>query len=115
VDYRTEDGTANAGSDFTFATGTLIFQPGETERHIEISIIDDDVFEEDEHFFVNLNNVRNEGDTEATTGQPRIRPCTDDRAVSICRHLDLSQVTWRLWQATAIYGELSVILVFGPS
>jgi len=73
VDYRTEDGTANAGSDFTFATGTLIFQPGETERHIEISIIDDDVFEEDEHFFVNLNNVRNEGDTEATTGQPRIR------------------------------------------
>ena len=68
VDYRTEDGTANAGSDFEFTTGTLIFQPGETERHIEIRIIDDDVFEEDEHFFVNLSNARNEGDDETTSG-----------------------------------------------
>jgi solute carrier family 8 (sodium/calcium exchanger) len=36
----------------------LIFQPGETQRQIEISVIDDDVFEEDEHFFVKLSNVR---------------------------------------------------------
>jgi len=71
VDYRTEDGTANAGSDFVFTTGTLIFQPGETQRHIEISIIDDDVFEEDEHFFVNLSNARNEGDSDKTAGTQR--------------------------------------------
>ena len=68
VDYRTEDGTANAGSDFVFASGTLIFQPGETQRHIDINIIDDDVFEEDEHFFVNLNNARNERDTPEESG-----------------------------------------------
>lgn len=30
VDYRTEDGTANAGSDYEFAEGTLLFKPGET-------------------------------------------------------------------------------------
>lgn len=30
VDYRTEDGTANAGSDYEFAEGTLVFKPGET-------------------------------------------------------------------------------------
>lgn len=30
VDYRTEDGTANAGSDYEFAEGTLLFKPGES-------------------------------------------------------------------------------------
>lgn len=32
VDYRTEDGTANAGSDYEFAEGTLLFKPGETQK-----------------------------------------------------------------------------------
>lgn len=32
VDYRTEDGTANAGSDYEFAEGTLVFKPGETVK-----------------------------------------------------------------------------------
>lgn len=35
VDYRTEDGTANAGSDYEFAEGTLIFKPGETLKGTE--------------------------------------------------------------------------------
>ncbi|XP_041641862.1 sodium/calcium exchanger 1a isoform X1 [Cheilinus undulatus] len=58
VDYRTEDGTANAGSDYQFTEGTVVFQPGETEKEIRIDIIDDDIFEEDEHFLVHLSNVR---------------------------------------------------------
>eukprot|EP00057_Strongylocentrotus_purpuratus_P007467 XP_011661941.1 PREDICTED: sodium/calcium exchanger 3 isoform X4 [Strongylocentrotus purpuratus] len=58
VDYKSEDGTANAGSDFHYAEGTLIFKPGETHKEIPLSIIDDDIFEEDEHFFVRLNNIR---------------------------------------------------------
>ncbi|KAM3624595.1 uncharacterized protein V6R79_025334 [Siganus canaliculatus] len=58
VDYRTEDGTANAGSDYQFSEGTIVFKPGETEKEIRIDIIDDDIFEEDEHFLVNLSNVR---------------------------------------------------------
>ncbi|KAK1886089.1 Sodium/calcium exchanger 1 [Dissostichus eleginoides] len=58
VDYRTEDGTANAGSDYRFTEGTIVFKPGETEREIRIEIIDDDIFEEDEHFLVHLSNVR---------------------------------------------------------
>ncbi|XP_078128125.1 sodium/calcium exchanger 1a isoform X1 [Sander vitreus] len=57
VDYRTEDGTANAGSDYRFTEGTVIFKPGETEKEIRIDIIDDDIFEEDEHFLVHLSNV----------------------------------------------------------
>ncbi|XP_048104212.1 sodium/calcium exchanger 1a isoform X5 [Alosa alosa] len=58
VDYCTEDGTANAGSDYQFTEGTVIFRPGETEKEIRIDIIDDDIFEEDEHFLVHLSNVR---------------------------------------------------------
>lgn len=57
VDYRTEDGTANAGSDYQFTEGTVVFKPGETEKEIRIDIIDDDIFEEDEHFLVHLSNV----------------------------------------------------------
>ncbi|KAF8785173.1 Sodium/calcium exchanger 3 like protein [Argiope bruennichi] len=56
VDYKTEDGTANAGSDYEEAEGTLIFGPGETEKQFFITVIDDDVFEEDEHFYVRLSN-----------------------------------------------------------
>lgn len=58
VDYRTEDGTANAGSDYEEAQGTLIFGPGETQKQFFITVIDDDVFEEDEHFYVRLVNPR---------------------------------------------------------
>ncbi|TMS22860.1 Sodium/calcium exchanger 1 [Larimichthys crocea] len=58
VDYRTEDGTANAGSDYQFTEGTIVFKPGDTEKEIRIDIIDDDIFEEDEHFLVHLSNVK---------------------------------------------------------
>uniref|UniRef100_A0A3P9HLX7 Solute carrier family 8 member 2b n=1 Tax=Oryzias latipes TaxID=8090 RepID=A0A3P9HLX7_ORYLA len=58
VDYRTEDGSANAGSDYDYTEGTLVFKPGETRKEIKIGIIDDDIFEEDEHFFVRLLNLR---------------------------------------------------------
>ena len=58
VDYQTEDSTANGGSDYEHAQGTLRFQPGETHVQFELTIIDDDIFEEDEHFYVRLNNQR---------------------------------------------------------
>ncbi|XP_072546774.1 sodium/calcium exchanger 2b [Salminus brasiliensis] len=63
VDYRTEDGTANAGSDYEYSEGTLVFKPGETRKEIKVGIIDDDIFEEDEHFYVRLLNLR-VGDAE---------------------------------------------------
>ncbi|XP_034053756.1 sodium/calcium exchanger 3 isoform X1 [Gymnodraco acuticeps] len=58
VDYKTEDGSANAGADYEFSEGTVVFKPGEMFREINIGIIDDDIFEEDEHFFVRLGNLR---------------------------------------------------------
>ncbi|XP_076013653.1 sodium/calcium exchanger 3 isoform X7 [Genypterus blacodes] len=58
VDYKTEDGSANAGADYEFSEGTVVFKPGEMFKEISIGIIDDDIFEEDEHFFVRLGNLR---------------------------------------------------------
>ncbi|CAJ1074793.1 sodium/calcium exchanger 3 isoform X2 [Xyrichtys novacula] len=58
VDYKTEDGSANAGADYEFTEGTVVFKPGEMFKEISIGIIDDDIFEEDEHFFVRISNLR---------------------------------------------------------
>ncbi|XP_015440251.1 PREDICTED: sodium/calcium exchanger 1 isoform X2 [Dufourea novaeangliae] len=57
VDYCTEDGSAEAGSDYITAKGTLIFDPGETKKIIKLSVIDDELFEEDEHFYIRLTNA----------------------------------------------------------
>ncbi|KAG9268265.1 sodium/calcium exchanger 1-like [Astyanax mexicanus] len=69
VEFRTEDGTANAGSDYEFTEGTVVFKAGETQKEIRIGIIDDDIFEEDENFHVHLSNVRvlHEGAEPETT------------------------------------------------
>lgn len=37
VDYRTEDGSANAGSDYHYSEGTLVFKPGDTRKEIKVS------------------------------------------------------------------------------
>ncbi|KAI6189940.1 Sodium/calcium exchanger 2 [Aphelenchoides bicaudatus] len=58
VDYYTEDGTANAESDYIPCKGTLTFNPEDRHKKITIEIVDDDVFEEDEHFYLHLTNLR---------------------------------------------------------
>ena len=39
--YATRDGTAKAGEDYTATRGTLAFAAGETERTVEVPILDD--------------------------------------------------------------------------
>jgi solute carrier family 8 (sodium/calcium exchanger) len=63
VDFKTEDGSAEANSDYVYSEGTLVFAPNETRKHFVINIIDDDVYEEDEHFYVRIMNVRYDDDT----------------------------------------------------
>ncbi len=55
VSYATADGTAVADSDYTPATGTLSFQPGDRTRTISVSTVDDDDPESEEHFTVTLS------------------------------------------------------------
>ncbi|XP_018319809.1 sodium/calcium exchanger 3 isoform X2 [Agrilus planipennis] len=61
VQYATEDGTATANSDYVPAKGTLHFASGEKEKQITLEVIDDDVFEADEHFYIRLSNSQPPG------------------------------------------------------
>ncbi len=62
VDYRTVSAgtpgprTATAPGDYTETSGTLTFAPSETEKTITIPIMDDDINENREQFFVYLQN-----------------------------------------------------------
>lgn len=59
VKYSTADGTAIAGSDYTAASGTITFTPGQTSKIITINVKGDTTQEPDEVFFLNLSNATN--------------------------------------------------------
>ncbi|CAF3715207.1 unnamed protein product [Rotaria sp. Silwood1] len=77
VDYATEDGTATHGADYESAEGTLIFYPMETHKQIQVKIIDDEIFEEDEHFSVKLSNLK------IKDNQGRLTPGAFDKSVQL--------------------------------
>lgn len=58
LDFTTEDGTANEGSDYVGFNGSIVFHAGEAHKAVILSVIDDDVFEEDEHFYCKIANPR---------------------------------------------------------
>ncbi|CAO1425502.1 unnamed protein product [Diamesa serratosioi] len=68
VDFETEDGSAEAGSDYIGKKGTLTYPPGVDEQRFRLEVIDDDVFEQDEHFYVRLCNVSD----NATLSTPKV-------------------------------------------
>ena len=68
VDYATRDGTATAGEDYTATRGTLAFAAGETEKTVEVPILDDALDEGEETFTLKLTGARGAAidDGEAT-------------------------------------------------
>ena len=56
VDYATKDGTAAAGADYTAASGTLVFAPGETAKTVSVALLDDSIDEGKETFTLTLSN-----------------------------------------------------------
>lgn len=56
VAYATADRTAQAGSDYQAATGSLTFSPGQTVQTLSVPIIGDTQVEPDETFVVNLTS-----------------------------------------------------------
>jgi hypothetical protein len=59
VAYATQNGTATAGQDFTMATGTLTFAPGQTSQTVDVSVSGDTTPEADETFTMALANATN--------------------------------------------------------
>eukprot|EP00929_Paragymnodinium_shiwhaense_P025214 TRINITY_DN15310_c0_g1_i2.p1 TRINITY_DN15310_c0_g1~~TRINITY_DN15310_c0_g1_i2.p1 ORF type:complete len:1038 (+),score=176.85 TRINITY_DN15310_c0_g1_i2:161-3274(+) len=70
VRYRTLEGTAKAGVRYQDIEGTVILTGSTIERPIWIPVIDDDVFQENEHFFVELELV--ETPAQSHVLQPRL-------------------------------------------
>lgn len=56
VNYQTIDGTATAGQDYEFASGTITFAPGETSKTIQVHVLGDTAVESDESFQLQLSN-----------------------------------------------------------
>jgi len=59
VQYATSDGTAAAGLDYTAASGTLTFAPGQTSQEISVPILEDAVDEAAESIVVTLSGPVN--------------------------------------------------------
>ncbi len=59
VDYEVTSGTAIRAADFALPPATLTFSPGQTKKHITLSIVQDDVQEPDETIVLTLSNPTN--------------------------------------------------------
>jgi hypothetical protein len=75
VDYATADGSATAGVDYTAASGTLSFLPGETSKQVTVLVTGDLDVEPDETFTVNLSNSK---DASISDGQATGTIVNDD-------------------------------------
>ena len=84
VDYATSDGTADAGDDYTAASGTLTFDAGETSKTVSVSIADDTENERDETFTVTLSNASGADlGTKTATGTIRNRTVVVETTPSV--------------------------------
>ena len=57
LDYRTADGTAAAGEDYTAASGQVTFAAGDTEQTITIVVLEDETDEDQEDFEVHVDGA----------------------------------------------------------
>ena len=78
VAYATADGTASGGADYTAASGTLTFAPGETAKTVEVAALADEAAESEETFTVALTNAQGAtvADGEATGTVADVAPGT---------------------------------------
>lgn len=58
VKYAAANGTAKVGTDFEKTTGTLTFEPGETELTVFVPVLFDDEFEDNEVFSLKLSTAK---------------------------------------------------------
>ena len=57
VNWATADNTASAGSDYVAASGQVVFQDGESQKTVQVTVKGDDVPEPDESFWLNLSTT----------------------------------------------------------
>lgn len=80
VDFATSNGTATAGQDFVQKTGVLTFNAFETSKTITIDLVNDQILEPREGFFLTLSNPTNNADIETGGGTSEIKILDEDLA-----------------------------------
>ena len=75
MSWATEDSTAVSGEDYTAASGTLTYLPGESTQRITIPLIDDQIAEGDETFYVRMSDPQN---ITLASGLDRLTVTIDD-------------------------------------
>lgn len=80
VGYATRDGSATAGEDYELTTGTLTFDPGQTERTVTIPVLGDLEAEGDEVFHLELTEPVN---VSLQVAEAACTVIDDDAAVSV--------------------------------
>ena len=88
VDWATSDGTAKAGTDYTAASGTLVFAPGETSKTVRVAVLADEEAEGAETMVLTLSTAAGAGLADAkakgTVSDPaEVAPAGPPPAVSI--------------------------------
>jgi hypothetical protein len=78
VDYETINDTAIAGQDYVATSGTLNFAAGELIKTIQIPMLNDTTFEEDEVFKINLLNATGEGSISYSQNPTNIKIIDND-------------------------------------
>ena len=66
VDWATSDGTAEAGTDYTAATGSLTFNTGDKQKTLSVTVAGDNVDEPNETFTVTLSGASGADIDDAT-------------------------------------------------
>ena len=80
VDVTTADGTATAGDDYEARSGETISWSGQRTRDVTISILDDNIYEGDQTFDVEISNPEN---ATLGTNASRTVTITDDESTPL--------------------------------
>jgi Calx-beta domain-containing protein/putative Ig domain-containing protein len=109
VNYTTTDGTAIDGEDYTTASGELIFDDGEISKTFNIDLINDELYESNETFSIELTAAQ--GSPTLTNSTSQISIINDDPSPA-AGVLEFSSPVYSV-NENSISIDLSVIRVNG--
>ena len=109
--FTTNDGSAQAGSDYTTQTGALTFQPGETVQTIAVLVAGDVLFEPDETFSVTLTAASGASIIGATATATII---DDDHLPRLDSFSPVQAAVGQAVRITGAYLTGATVVLFGP-
>lgn len=103
VQYTTSNGSAASGSDYTSASGTLTFTPGQASQPVNVTLTTDAADENDETFSLTLSNPSN---ADIVDGQATATIIDDDGLSS----LSINDVTLDEGNSGTVNAQFTVTL-----